>query len=142
MANPFFVRVIAMTISTHSFILPQFDPLALYPHFCPDEPGFIESINPRPETGRYSWINQTVSQQIIDELEPVGRSGYTGSAGYISACGNMDISILIRTYQRIGNKLTYQIGAGIIADSIPEKEWQECLHKGEALRTLLQKVES
>jgi para-aminobenzoate synthetase component 1 len=77
--------------------------------------------------------------EIIDELEPVGRGSYTGSAGYISACGNMDLNILIRSFQRIGNKLTYQTGAGIVADSIPEQEWNECLHKGEAMRTLLQR---
>ena len=91
--------------------------------------------------GTITGVPKKRCMEIIDELEPVGRGSYTGSAGYISACGNMDLNILIRTYQRIGNKLTYQTGAGIVADSIPEKEWQECLHKGEALRTLLQQVE-
>jgi len=91
--------------------------------------------------GTITGVPKKRCMEIIDELEPVGRGSYTGSAGYISACGNMDLNILIRTCQRIGNKLTYQSGAGIVADSIPEQEWQECLHKGEALRTLLQKVE-
>ncbi len=91
--------------------------------------------------GTITGVPKKRCMEIIDELEPVGRGSYTGSAGYISACGNMDLNILIRTFQRTGNKLTYQTGAGIVADSIPEKEWQECLHKGEALRTLLQSIE-
>ena len=91
--------------------------------------------------GTITGVPKKRCMEIIDELEPTGRGSYTGSAGYISACGNMDLNILIRTYQRIGNQLTYQTGAGIVADSIPEKEWQECLHKGEALRTLLKKAE-
>ncbi|NOQ52902.1 MAG: anthranilate synthase component I family protein [Desulfuromonadaceae bacterium] len=78
--------------------------------------------------------------EIIDELEPVGRGSYTGSAGYISACGALDLNILIRSFQRIGHSLTYQTGAGIVADSIPEKEWFECIKKGEALRILLQEA--
>ena len=87
--------------------------------------------------GTITGVPKKRCMEIIDELEPVGRSSYTGSAGYISACGTMDLNILIRSFQRSGNRLTYQTGAGIVADSIPEKEWQECLHKGEALRTLL-----
>ncbi len=87
--------------------------------------------------GTITGVPKKRCMEIIDELESVGRGSYTGSAGYISACGNMDLNILIRTFQRIGKKLTYQTGAGIVADSIPEKEWQECLHKGEALRTIL-----
>ena len=91
--------------------------------------------------GTITGVPKKHCMEIIDELEPVGRGSYTGSAGYISACGNMDLNILIRSFQRIGNQLTYQTGAGIVADSIPEQEWQECLHKGEAMRTLLQDFE-
>ncbi len=76
--------------------------------------------------------------EIIDELEPVGRGSYTGSCGYISACGTTDFNILIRSFQRLGSKLTYQAGAGIVADSVPAREWQECLYKGEALRAVLE----
>ncbi len=88
--------------------------------------------------GTITGVPKKRCMEIIDELEPVGRGSYTGSVGYISACGNMDLNILIRSFQRIGDKLSYQTGAGIVADSIPEQEWQECLHKGEAMRTLLQ----
>ncbi len=75
--------------------------------------------------------------EIIDELEPVGRGIYTGSAGYISATGEMDINILIRTFQMTDRKLTYQVGAGIVADSDPAREWEECLAKGRALQVVL-----
>ncbi|MDX2496120.1 MAG: anthranilate synthase component I family protein [Desulfuromusa sp.] len=87
--------------------------------------------------GTITGVPKKRCMEIIDELEPVGRGSYTGSAGYISACGNMDLNILIRSFQRIGNQISYQTGAGIVADSIPEHEWLECLHKGEAMRTLL-----
>ncbi len=87
--------------------------------------------------GTITGVPKKRCMEIIDELEPVGRASYTGSAGYISVCGEMDLNILIRSFQRFGNRLTYQTGAGIVADSDPQREWLECLHKGEALRTLL-----
>ena len=90
--------------------------------------------------GTITGVPKKRCMEIIDELEPVGRGCYTGSAGYISACGNMDLNILIRSFQRIGNQLSYQTGAGIVADSIPEKEWFECLAKGEALRKVLREA--
>ncbi len=90
--------------------------------------------------GTITGVPKKRCMEIIDELEPVGRGSYTGSAGYISACGTMDLNILIRSFQLIGEQLTYQTGAGIVADSIPENEWYECLAKGEALRTLLQEA--
>lgn len=108
--------------------------------------------NLRPEYGPFDLLRATFPggtitgapkkrcMEIIDELEPVGRGCYTGSAGYISACGSMDLNILIRSYQRIGDQLSYQTGAGIVADSIPEKEWRECMNKGEALRKVLQEA--
>ena len=91
--------------------------------------------------GTISGVPKKRCMEIIDELEPVGRGSYTGSAGYLSACGAMDLNILIRGFQRIGEHLSYQTGAGIVADSVPEQEWQECLHKGEALATLLHSLE-
>lgn len=91
--------------------------------------------------GTITGVPKKRCMEIIDELEPVGRGSYTGSAGYISACGSMDLNILIRGFQRVGNHLSYQTGAGIVADSVPELEWQECLHKGKALSALLHSLE-
>jgi anthranilate/para-aminobenzoate synthase component I len=75
--------------------------------------------------------------EIIDELEPVTRGPYTGSIGYISFTGDMDLNIIIRTFV-IKDKTAYvQAGAGIVADSDPEREYYETLKKAEALiRTL------
>ncbi len=90
--------------------------------------------------GTITGVPKKRCMEIIDELEPVGRGSYTGSAGYISAGGEMDLNILIRSFQRVGDHLSYQVGAGIVADSDPEREWHECLSKGEALRKVLSDV--
>lgn len=87
--------------------------------------------------GTITGVPKKRCMEIIEELEPVGRGTYTGSVGYVSITGNMDFNILIRSFQKFGNKLTYQVGAGIVADSNPSFEWLECLHKGEALRQAL-----
>ena len=71
--------------------------------------------------------------EIIDELEPVRRGPYTGSFGYIGYNGNMDMNIIIRTLVRIGNSVFVQAGAGIVADSDPEREYRETLRKAEAM---------
>jgi anthranilate/para-aminobenzoate synthase component I len=78
--------------------------------------------------------------EIIDELEPIARGPYTGSLGYISFTGDMDLNIIIRTFV-IKNSIAYvQAGAGIVADSIPEKEYYESLKKAEALIKTLAKL--
>jgi anthranilate/para-aminobenzoate synthase component I len=71
--------------------------------------------------------------QIIDELEPVRRGIYTGSLGYIDFYGDMDLNIVIRTIVLRKGKGQLQVGAGIVYDSDPEKEYEETLHKAEAL---------
>jgi para-aminobenzoate synthetase component 1 len=70
---------------------------------------------------------------IIDELEPTRRSVYTGSIGYLSFSGEMDISIVIRTFLIKGKKAYFQVGGGIIYDSEPEAEYEETLDKARAL---------
>ena len=71
--------------------------------------------------------------QIIDELESYPRGAYTGSMGYITDDGRMDLNILIRTFTLTHNKLALHAGAGIVYDSIAENEAQESMHKAEAL---------
>lgn len=71
--------------------------------------------------------------QIIDEIEPVRRNIYTGAMGWIGYNGNMDLNIAIRTMLKINNKLYLQAGAGIVADSDPEREYDETLHKAGAM---------
>jgi para-aminobenzoate synthetase component I len=75
--------------------------------------------------------------EIIEELEPVRRSLFYGSCGYLDRRGNLDLNILIRTllYQPQGDSsgvIWGQVGAGIVADSNPEREWQESLQKAKA----------
>ncbi|MDP1809185.1 MAG: anthranilate synthase component I family protein [Actinomycetota bacterium] len=73
------------------------------------------------------------AMEIIEELEPVRRGPYTGSMGYIGFNGNLDLNIIIRTLV-IKDGLAYvQAGAGIVADSDPEREYYETLYKAEAL---------
>jgi anthranilate/para-aminobenzoate synthase component I len=87
--------------------------------------------------GTITGVPKVRCMEIIDELEPVTRGPYTGSTGYISFTGDMDLNIIIRTFV-IKDKTAYvQAGAGIVADSDPEREYYETLKKAEALiRTL------
>ncbi|MFQ5863524.1 MAG: aminodeoxychorismate synthase component I [Candidatus Brocadiales bacterium] len=73
------------------------------------------------------------AMEIIDELEPTRRSLYTGAIGYIGFNGNMDLSIAIRTFLVENSRAYFQAGGGIVADSDPEEEYQETLHKAKAL---------
>ncbi len=71
--------------------------------------------------------------EIIDALEPVRRHFYTGALGYVSRDGKMDFNLLIRT-ALVKNKRVYiQAGAGIVADSDPSREYEETIHKAQAL---------
>ncbi len=71
--------------------------------------------------------------EIIAELEGVGRGVYTGSMGYIDASGAMDMNILIRSLWRAGTQLGFRAGAGIVADSEPERELEETRAKARGL---------
>jgi len=71
--------------------------------------------------------------QIIDEVETVPRGPYTGSLGYLSFAGGMDFNILIRSLVVKDGRATLHVGAGIVADSDPEKEYHETLYKAEAV---------
>lgn len=83
--------------------------------------------------GTITGVPKVRCMEIIDELEPVARGPYTGSLGYISFAGAMDLNIIIRTFV-VKNGIAYvQAGAGIVADSEPEKEYFETLKKAEAL---------
>lgn len=75
--------------------------------------------------------------EIIDEIEPVERGPYCGSAGWLSYNGDMDINILIRTIIKTHNTVYFYAGAGVVADSIPEREYKETLHKAKALSEAL-----
>ena len=85
--------------------------------------------------------------EIIAELEPVGRNLFYGSCGYLDQRGNLDLNILIRTllYTRNHRSLVTvwgQVGAGIVADSDPEREWYESLQKAEAQLAALKAIQA
>jgi para-aminobenzoate synthetase component 1 len=73
------------------------------------------------------------AMEIIDELEPTRRSVYTGSIGYLSFSGQVDLNIVIRTILVKNDRVYLQVGGGIVYDSEPEAEYQETLHKAKAL---------
>ncbi|MGH8687334.1 MAG: anthranilate synthase component I [Burkholderiales bacterium] len=73
------------------------------------------------------------AMQIIDELEPVKRGVYSGAVGYLGFNGDMDVAIAIRTAVLKDGQLHVQAAAGVVADSDPQSEWQETLHKARAL---------
>ena len=73
------------------------------------------------------------AMEIIDELEPTRRSVYTGNIGYLSFNGDLDLSIVIRTFLVKGRKAYFQVGGAVVYDSDPEVEYQETLDKARAL---------
>jgi len=73
------------------------------------------------------------AMEIIEEIEPCKRGAYGGSVGYFGFSGNMDMAITIRTLVIKDGKIYIQAGAGIVADSVPEKEYQETINKAKAM---------
>jgi anthranilate synthase component 1 len=88
--------------------------------------------------GTVSGAPKVRAMEIIEECEPVRRGPYAGAVGYFSFNGNADFAITIRTLVAYGNYAYIQAGAGIVADSDPEKEWAETEHKAKALLKALQ----
>ncbi len=98
-------------------------------------PDLIRSVFPG---GTITGAPKIRCMEIIEELEPVRRGPYTGSLGYISWTGDVDFNILIRTMVLTGQRAYLQVGAGIVADSDPRREYQETLYKAQALFEALQ----
>lgn len=90
----------------------------------------IEALLP---AGTLSGAPKFRACEIIDELEPEARGVYGGAIGYMDFSGNLDVCIAIRTAVKKGRKVYVQAGAGIVADSIPENEYQECANKAGAV---------
>ena len=88
--------------------------------------------------GTVSGAPKIRAMQIIDELEPRKRGPYAGAVGYIDFSGAMDTCIALRTVVITGGKAYVQSGAGIVADSVPESEFQETLNKAKGLLVSLE----
>ena len=88
--------------------------------------------------GTVSGAPKIRAMEIVEELEPTRRGPYAGLVGYFSFNGNFDSCITIRTMLVKGNKVYVQAGAGIVADSVPKKEYAETLNKAKALFRAIQ----
>lgn len=83
--------------------------------------------------GTVSGAPKVRAMEIIDELEPVKRGVYAGAVGYLGFNGDMDVAIALRTAVVKDGMLHVQAGGGVVADSVPEAEWQETQNKAKAL---------
>lgn len=91
--------------------------------------------------GTVSGAPKVRAMQIIDELEPHRRGPYAGAVGYIDFCGNMDTCIALRTVVVQNRQAYLQVGAGIVADSVPRQEYQETLNKARGLLKAIELTE-
>ncbi len=92
--------------------------------------------------GTVSGAPKVRAMEIIEELEPARRGPYAGSVGYFSYSGNMDMCITIRTLIMKDGKVHVQAGAGIVADSVPEKEYTETVNKAKGMMKAVDMAES
>lgn len=93
----------------------------------------VDAISSVLPAGTLSGAPKFRACEIIDELENNKRGIYGGAIGYIDFTGNMDTCIAIRIAYKKGNKVFVRSGAGIVADSIPENEYYECINKAKAV---------
>jgi len=91
--------------------------------------------------GTVSGAPKVRAMEIIDEIEPHRRGPYAGAVGYFDFNGNMDTCIALRTIVIQGDTAYVQAGAGIVADSIPENEWNETLNKAKGLLKAIELAE-
>jgi anthranilate synthase component 1 len=102
----------------------------------PDRDAF-DALRACLPAGTVSGAPKVRAMQIIDEIEPHRRGPYAGAVGHVDFNGNMDTCIALRTLVVQGRKAYVQVGAGIVADSIPSEEYQETLNKARGLLTAI-----
>ena len=101
---------------------------------------FIDALKATLPAGTLSGAPKIRAMEIINELEPSSRGIYGGAIGYISWNGNIDTAIAIRTAVIKDNLIHVGAGAGIVADSDPEKEWQECIQKSKVFLDAMEMI--
>ncbi len=97
-----------------------------------EDEGAVSVLKASFPAGTVSGAPKVRAMEIIDELEPSKRGVYAGAVGYLGFNGDMDLAIAIRTAVLKGGRIFVQAGAGIVADSDPDAEWQETLNKARA----------
>jgi anthranilate synthase component 1 len=98
-----------------------------------DDRDAVDALGAVFPAGTVSGAPKVRAMEIIEELEPARRGPYAGAVGYFDFRGNMDLAIAIRTMFTSPGQLHLQAGAGIVYDSVPETEYQECQNKLSAL---------
>lgn len=101
----------------------------------------LDAVDAILPAGTLSGAPKLRACEIINELENNKRGIYGGAVGYLAFTGNMDTCIAIRLAYAKNGKVFIRSGAGIVADSEPEKEYQECINKAKAVRMALEAAE-
>jgi para-aminobenzoate synthetase component 1 len=99
-----------------------------------DEAGTVDVLRAMLPGGSISGCPKIRAIEIIDELEPVRRHVYTGAIGFIGPKDDVRLNVAIRTMTVARNRLYYHVGSGIVADSVPEKEYDETLQKAAGMQ--------
>lgn len=102
-----------------------------------DDLDMLSAVDAVLPAGTLSGAPKIRACEIINELENNKRGIYGGAIGYLDFTGNLDTCIAIRIAYKKGNKVFVRSGAGIVADSVPEKEFQECINKAKAVTNAL-----
>jgi len=102
------------------------------------ERGPIDVLRATFPAGTVSGAPKVRAMEIISELEPEARGPYAGTVGYVGLDGAMDMCITIRTVVLVDGRAYVQSGAGIVMDSDPAAEYEECMHKARALHKALE----
>ena len=98
----------------------------------------VDAIDAILPAGTLSGAPKLRAMEIIDELEHNKRGVYGGAVGYLDFTGNLDVCIAIRLAFQKNGKVFIRSGAGIVADSVPEREYQECIQKARAVMAALE----
>jgi anthranilate synthase component 1 len=95
--------------------------------------GSLEAMMACFPAGTVSGAPKVRAMEIIEEMEPTRRGPYAGAVGYLDFSGNLDSCITIRTLVTRGGRAWVQSGCGVVADSVPEREFEETVSKARAL---------
>jgi len=126
-------------MTTHQYSHVQHIVSRVVGHLAPDYDCF-DALRAVLPAGTVSGAPKVRAMEIIEELEPTTRGPYAGAVGYFSRNGNADFAITIRTLVADGERASIQVGAGIVADSKPEREWLETEQKAEGLMKALRQA--